>query len=216
MVILGLFGLPSQPCPRPTIHPLQRPCNPSITHLWLLRSLYLKHPSVTSQIRHQAWGPKHFSQRSWQRASQWLLARVFLFPLIVSYSNHTYVSPTDNLVTPVTQKLNAAKKKHFTKFVSQVSQINIDFDICLGRPNRCNSSLLPERTTNLARLKKILTKQYYRKRRLQRIKWRSMMRILSRSFIFTPYLAGPISGISERYWLHTLSDTPIRSLCNVL
>ncbi|KIK65307.1 hypothetical protein GYMLUDRAFT_159420 [Collybiopsis luxurians FD-317 M1] len=30
--------------------------------------------------------------------------------------NHTaYHSPTDNLMTPVTQKLNAAKKKHFSK-----------------------------------------------------------------------------------------------------
>jgi hypothetical protein len=49
------------------------------------------------------------------------LTRVSLFALIFLHSNHTYVSPTDNLVTPVTQKLNAAKKKHFTKFVSQVS-----------------------------------------------------------------------------------------------
>lgn len=125
--VYGNFGfLPSQPCPPPTTLPLQRPYNPSITHLWLLRSLYLKHPLATSQIRHRAWARKHFSQRSWQRASQWPLARVFFFALIVPYSNHTYVSPTDNLVTPVTQKLNAAKKKHFTKSVSQVSQINID------------------------------------------------------------------------------------------
>ncbi|PPR06567.1 hypothetical protein CVT24_001748 [Panaeolus cyanescens] len=29
--------------------------------------------------------------------------------------NPTYVSPTDNMMTPVTQKLNAARKKHFTK-----------------------------------------------------------------------------------------------------
>ncbi|TFK55466.1 hypothetical protein OE88DRAFT_1641367 [Heliocybe sulcata] len=30
-------------------------------------------------------------------------------------SNPTYVSPTDNLMTPCTQKITAAKKKHFTK-----------------------------------------------------------------------------------------------------
>lgn len=27
--------------------------------------------------------------------------------------NPTYISPTDNLVTPVTQKISAARKKHF-------------------------------------------------------------------------------------------------------
>ncbi len=32
-----------------------------------------------------------------------------------SCSNPTFVSPTDNLMTPVTQKLNAAKKKQFSK-----------------------------------------------------------------------------------------------------
>ncbi|KZV76113.1 hypothetical protein PENSPDRAFT_748042 [Peniophora sp. CONT] len=29
--------------------------------------------------------------------------------------NNTFVSPTDNMMTPTTQKINAAKKKHFTK-----------------------------------------------------------------------------------------------------
>jgi len=29
--------------------------------------------------------------------------------------NPTYVSPTDNLFTPVTQKISAARKKHFNK-----------------------------------------------------------------------------------------------------
>jgi hypothetical protein len=31
--------------------------------------------------------------------------------------NPSYVSPTDNLLTPVTQKISAAKKKHFNKSV---------------------------------------------------------------------------------------------------
>ena|ERR1700761_4792483 len=31
--------------------------------------------------------------------------------------NPSYVSPTDNLMTPVTQKISAAKKKHFNKSV---------------------------------------------------------------------------------------------------
>jgi hypothetical protein len=43
-----------------------------------------------------------------------LLARKF------SNQNSAYVSPTDNLVTPVSQKLNAAKKKHFTKSTKPV------------------------------------------------------------------------------------------------
>ncbi|OBZ76611.1 hypothetical protein A0H81_03724 [Grifola frondosa] len=30
-------------------------------------------------------------------------------------SNPMFVSPTDNMMTPCTQKINAAKKKHFTK-----------------------------------------------------------------------------------------------------
>ena len=34
------------------------------------------------------------------------------------YSNPNFISPTDNLMTPVTQKLNEAKKKQFTKYAS--------------------------------------------------------------------------------------------------
>ena len=32
-------------------------------------------------------------------------------------SNPKYISPTDKMMTPVSQKLSAAKKKHFTKYV---------------------------------------------------------------------------------------------------
>ncbi|KAF8842311.1 hypothetical protein BDN67DRAFT_899573 [Paxillus ammoniavirescens] len=32
-------------------------------------------------------------------------------------NNPKFVSPTDNMMTPVTQKLNAAKQKRFTKYV---------------------------------------------------------------------------------------------------
>ena len=34
--------------------------------------------------------------------------------------NPTYISPTDNLMTPCTQKLSAAKKKHFAKLVQSL------------------------------------------------------------------------------------------------
>jgi hypothetical protein len=37
---------------------------------------------------------------------------------LAQISNPTYISPTDNLMTPCTQKLNAAKKKHFNKYVT--------------------------------------------------------------------------------------------------
>ncbi|KAF8165384.1 hypothetical protein B0H34DRAFT_793779 [Crassisporium funariophilum] len=40
--------------------------------------------------------------------------------LAKSQSNPTYVSPTDNLMTPCTQKLSAARKKHFTKSTKPV------------------------------------------------------------------------------------------------
>ena len=39
-----------------------------------------------------------------------------MLSLILS-SNPKFVSPTDNMVTPVTQKLNAAKQKRFAKYV---------------------------------------------------------------------------------------------------
>ncbi|KAL4075888.1 hypothetical protein V8B97DRAFT_108805 [Scleroderma yunnanense] len=38
-------------------------------------------------------------------------------------NNPKFVSPTDNLVTPVTQKLNAAKQKRFTKGVKPMGNL---------------------------------------------------------------------------------------------
>ncbi|THH31302.1 hypothetical protein EUX98_g2889 [Antrodiella citrinella] len=42
-------------------------------------------------------------------------ARALLAKKMAKSINPTYISPTDNLMTPVSQKLNASKKKHFTK-----------------------------------------------------------------------------------------------------
>ncbi|TCD70430.1 hypothetical protein EIP91_003511 [Steccherinum ochraceum] len=42
-------------------------------------------------------------------------AKALLAKKMAKSINPTYISPTDNLMTPVSQKLNAAKKKHFTK-----------------------------------------------------------------------------------------------------
>ncbi|KAJ7068222.1 hypothetical protein C8F01DRAFT_1117336 [Mycena amicta] len=41
-------------------------------------------------------------------------AKALLAKKMAKNLNPTYISPTDNLMTPCTQKLSAAKKKHFT------------------------------------------------------------------------------------------------------
>jgi len=42
-------------------------------------------------------------------------AKALLAKKFAKNHNPTFISPTDNLMTPCTQKLTAAKKKHFTK-----------------------------------------------------------------------------------------------------
>ncbi|RPD66733.1 hypothetical protein L226DRAFT_556611 [Lentinus tigrinus ALCF2SS1-7] len=42
-------------------------------------------------------------------------AKALLAKKFAKTHNPTYVSPTDNMMTPCSQKLNATKKKHFTK-----------------------------------------------------------------------------------------------------
>ncbi|KAK7061682.1 hypothetical protein R3P38DRAFT_2830923 [Favolaschia claudopus] len=42
-------------------------------------------------------------------------AKALLEKKMAKSLNPTYISPTDNLMTPCTQKLAASKKKHFTK-----------------------------------------------------------------------------------------------------
>ncbi|KAF7355275.1 hypothetical protein MSAN_01443800 [Mycena sanguinolenta] len=42
-------------------------------------------------------------------------AKALLEKKMAKSLNPTYISPTDNLMTPCTQKLTAAKRKHFTK-----------------------------------------------------------------------------------------------------
>ncbi|TFL06039.1 hypothetical protein BDV98DRAFT_500029 [Pterulicium gracile] len=64
-----------------------------------------------------------------------LLAKKF------SNQNSSIVSPTDNLVTPVSQKLNAVKRKHFTKptkpvqlFASQRAETSSDDEDAAPKP----------------------------------------------------------------------------------
>ncbi|EIN10909.1 hypothetical protein PUNSTDRAFT_112701 [Punctularia strigosozonata HHB-11173 SS5] len=42
-------------------------------------------------------------------------AKALLAKKMAKNGNPTYVSPTDNMLTPCTQKISAAKKKHFMK-----------------------------------------------------------------------------------------------------
>ncbi|PSR75039.1 hypothetical protein PHLCEN_2v9369 [Hermanssonia centrifuga] len=44
-------------------------------------------------------------------------AKALLAKRLARSVNPTFVSPTDNLMTPCSQKISAAKKKHFTKGV---------------------------------------------------------------------------------------------------
>ncbi|EIW61456.1 uncharacterized protein TRAVEDRAFT_143245 [Trametes versicolor FP-101664 SS1] len=46
-------------------------------------------------------------------------AKALLAKKFAKSHNPTYVSPTDNMVTPCSQKLNATKKKHFAKGVAK-------------------------------------------------------------------------------------------------
>ncbi|KAH9483067.1 hypothetical protein JR316_0005167 [Psilocybe cubensis] len=47
-------------------------------------------------------------------------AKALLAKKMAKTHNPAFISPTDNLMTPVTQKLNAAKKKHFNKSTKPV------------------------------------------------------------------------------------------------
>jgi len=48
-------------------------------------------------------------------------AKALLAKKLAKSHNPTYISPTDNLMTPCTQKLSAAKKKHFSKGAKPIS-----------------------------------------------------------------------------------------------
>lgn len=61
------------------------------------------------------------------------MLRLTTYSIIVQHaSNPNFVSPTDNLVTPVTQKLNAAKKKQFTKYVFGPDTLTFRLTLWIG------------------------------------------------------------------------------------
>ncbi|KAJ6477444.1 hypothetical protein C8R47DRAFT_984863 [Mycena vitilis] len=58
-------------------------------------------------------------------------AKALLAKKMAKNPNPTFISPTDNLMTPCTQKLTAAKKKHFTKSVPSCSLLSLSADMCV-------------------------------------------------------------------------------------
>lgn len=72
----------------------------------------------------------------------------YLRALATVYRNPSFVSPTDNMMTPCSQKISAAKKKHFAKCVDCVLVI-VTFCLTLlifvGVRSRCLSSLRTRR-----------------------------------------------------------------------
>lgn len=57
-----------------------------------------------------------------------LAAKALLAKRTAKAKNPKFVSPTDNLLTPVTQKLNAAKQKRFQKSVEPMGQLGCTKD----------------------------------------------------------------------------------------
>ncbi|KAA1466455.1 hypothetical protein DENSPDRAFT_768698 [Dentipellis sp. KUC8613] len=51
-------------------------------------------------------------------------AKAMLAKRMAKSQNPTFVSPTDNMVTPVTKRLGAVKQKHFAKFVFPASRVS--------------------------------------------------------------------------------------------
>jgi len=50
-------------------------------------------------------------------------AKALLAKKMANSTNPKYISPTDNLMTPCSQKLSAVKKKHFTKAPKPMAQL---------------------------------------------------------------------------------------------
>ena len=112
---LPLYSHHHSPCPL-TPPPPTPPCISShfTTHL-RLRSHW-----ATTTAR-WASGQKLSLRRGWQRSSTSppvLSIEATAFTPCPIFRNPNFVSPTDKMVTPVSQKLNAARKKHFDKCVT--------------------------------------------------------------------------------------------------
>ena len=60
---------------------------------------------------------KRMAKEQYVRSSSLWNGKVKTFTRRPIFRNPKFVSPTDKMLTPVSQKLNAAKKKHFDKCV---------------------------------------------------------------------------------------------------
>ncbi|KAF8266847.1 hypothetical protein EI94DRAFT_1731969 [Lactarius quietus] len=70
-------------------------------------------------------------------------ARALLAKRMAKSQNPTYVSPTDNLLTPVTQKISAAKKKHYNKGPSKPMPALFGEDIADTSDNEDGNTIPP-------------------------------------------------------------------------
>jgi len=74
-------------------------------------------------------------------------AKALLAKKMAKNHNPNFISPTDNLMTPCTQKLNAAKKKHFTKgakpvqLFSRHDEVSSEDGIDVDEPTERNEKL---------------------------------------------------------------------------
>jgi len=102
-------------------------------------------------------------------------------------SNPTYISPTDNLMTPCTQKLSAAKKKHFTKFVNSPVSFSVSLTTSfgyLGARNRSNYLLSEKIKANIMTSRE--TQKSFHHRRTRRRSWTLMKKTPSRFLLTLP------------------------------
>ena len=63
-------------------------------------------------------------------------------------SNPTFCSPTDNLLTPCTRKLSAARKKHFNKYAISTTWTRVFWLIFLFRPKTVQLLVFPQEENN--------------------------------------------------------------------
>lgn len=110
----------------------------------------MHNPSQAAQVSVPQAPLGNVANRGSGMGAKTLLAKKF------SNQNSSIVSPTDNLVTPVSQKLNAVKKKHFTKpakpvqlFASQRVETSSDDEDAASKPPKDDQATRPAGSTGM-------------------------------------------------------------------
>jgi len=70
-------------------------------------------------------------------------ARALLAKKMAKSNNPKFVSPTDKIVTPCSQKISAAKKKHFTKLSKPMQQLFVDATPEESEPSTSDEENIP-------------------------------------------------------------------------